>query len=262
MKRTSTVVSALCIALSITAFGCKKDDDEKGPPTREEADEVSATTASLVSSDNGEGGEVGAMGDAVALVKGEPPNGMRPSAEGSFRLERAGLRYSYKVTCFDAARAPVACGPEADGGTLTVDWDGRYDGVWVDGTAARSGEWTVTGVRGDNPVLAGRGSFDLSIDYQSLDGRRTSSYDFSFDATYTDVRFDRGLRRPVGGSIRYEVEATRTASGPRRDANGEFRATAEVTFSPEGASLDIDRNFTYDLDLKTGQATSKDPATP
>lgn len=262
MKRTSTVAGALFIVLSATAFGCNKDD-EKDAPTREEADEVSATTAGLVSSNDGQGGEVRAMDDALALIRGETPAGMAASAEGSFRLNRAGLNYSYKVRCFDAAGADVACGPGADGGTVTVDWDGAYDGLWIDGSAVRSGEWTLRGVRGESPVLSGAGSFDLSIDYQSLDGRRQSSYDFAFDATYRDVRFDRALKRPVGGTIRYDVEAKRTASGPRRDANAEFEATALVTFGPEGASLRVDREYEYDLDLKTGEAKPKaQPATP
>ncbi|HEU4406193.1 MAG TPA: hypothetical protein VFS43_13090 [Polyangiaceae bacterium] len=256
MKRTSTVVSALVIALSATALGCSKED-EKNPPTREEADEVSTTTASLVSANDGQTGEVRAMADAVALVKGETPSGMSLSAEGSFEFNRGGLRYSYNVSCFDAANAPIACGPDADGGTLTVAWDGSYDGIWIDGSAQRSGEWTLRGVQGNNPVLSGQGSFDLAIDYSSLDGRRQSSYDLAFDATYSDVRFDRALGRPVGGSIRYEVEATRTASGPNRDANAQFDATAVVTFTPDGASLSIDKDYTYDLDLKTGQATPR-----
>ncbi len=262
MKRTSTVASVLMVALSVTAYGCNKDD-EANPPTAEEAEEVSATTAGIVSSNNGEGGEVRAMGDAIALVKGQTPNGMNRSGEGSFQLDRAGLKYSYTVSCFDAAGADVACGPDADGGTLTVAWDGSYDGLWIDGSAVRTGEWTLRGVRGDNPVLSGVGAFDLSIDYSSLDGRRTSSYDFAFDATYADVRFDRALGRPVGGSIRYEVEAKRTASGPRRDANAEFEATAVVTFSEAGASLSVGSDYNYTIDLKTGQATPKaEPAKP
>jgi hypothetical protein len=254
MKRTSTVVSALVIALSATAFGCSKDDDKKGPATREEADEVSG--------DEGQSGEVRAMADAVALVKGETPNGMSLSSTGAFEFNRGGLKYSYNVSCFDAAGATVTCGPSADGGTLTVNWDGTYDGIWVDGSALRAGEWTLRGVQGNNPVLSGQGSFDLSIEYNSLDGRRRSSYDFSFDATYVDVRFDRSLGRPVGGTITYEVEATRTASGPNRDANAQFDATAVVTFSPDGASLSVDKDFNYDIDLKKGQANPRDTSAP
>lgn len=260
MQRTSKAISALMLALSVAAFGCSKDDEEKNPPTQEEADEMSNTTASLVSSQNGEGGEVGAMSDAVALIKGETPGGMRLSAEGSFQLERAGLNYSYKVTCFDVAGATVACGEGADGGTLSVEWDGRYDGLWIDGSAVRSGEWTVRGIQGNNPVLSGAGSLSLSLDYSSLDGRRQASYDLAYEATYTDVLFDRALKRPVGGSIRYEVDASRTASGPNRDANAEFEATVLVSFRPDGASLSVDNNYTYDVDLKNGQATPKGAA--
>ncbi|HEU4534027.1 MAG TPA: hypothetical protein VFS00_07915, partial [Polyangiaceae bacterium] len=197
------------------------------------------------------------MADAVALIKGEAPAGMALSATGSIEFTRAGLRYSYDVSCFDAANAPVACGPEADGGTLTVNWDGSYQGLWITGSAERAGEWTLRGVRGDNPVLSGNGSFDLSIDYRSLDGRRQSSYDLAYDATYDNVRFDRAAGRPVEGTITYEVDATRTASGPKREASGSFEATAVVTFSAEGASLDVSGDHHYDLNLKTGEAVRK-----
>jgi hypothetical protein len=259
MKRSPLTASTLMFALSVSAYGCSPDGD-KAPPSRDEADDVSATTASLVSSDGGEGGEVRAMNDAVALVRGQAPSGMARSAEGSFVLERAGLRYSYQVACSDAAGADVACGPDADGGTITVDWDGTYDGVVVDGSARRAGTWTLRGARGDQPVFAGEGSFDLSIDYRSLDGRRQSSYDFGLRAAYDEVRFDRALARPVGGQIRYEVEAKRTASGPRRDADAEFEATAVVSFSAAGASLNVGGSYDYDLDLKTGQATATNDA--
>ena len=269
MNRLTSFASVLTFVLSAAASGCdsKSDsdgdpgrNDDKTPVTRAEADEISATTASLVSSNNGDGGDVRAMNDAVSLVEGKTPNGMALTSEGSFQLERAGLRYSYKVRCVDAAGAGVACGPDADGGTLTVDWDGRYDGDVIDGSAKRAGEWTLRGVRGNNPVLSGGGSFDLSIDYRSPDGQQQASYDFGFEAKYDDVRFDRALCRPVAGQIRYEVDAKRTASGPQRDANAEFEATAVVTFTASGASLNVGGSYDYDLDLKTGQAKSKSAA--
>jgi hypothetical protein len=256
MKRLSSVATIVSIALATGVYGCKSDD-ENSPPTSEEADDVSATTANLVASNDGQGGEVRAMADAVALIKGETPDGMSLSAEGAFQFNRAGLRYSYKVSCVDARGGSVTCGPEADGGTLTVNWDGNYQGLWITGSAQRAGEWTLRDVRSNNPVLSGTGSFDLSIDYDSLDGRRQSSYDLAYDATYSDVRFDRTAGRPVDGTIRYEVDATRTTSGPKRDANAEFQATAVVTFSATGASLTVSGDHNYDINLKTGEATRK-----
>jgi hypothetical protein len=93
--------SALVVALFFfTASGCRAygggGDEDKAPPSRDQADDVSATTAGPVA-DSGGGGDVGAMRDAAALVRGRTPDGTSASAGGSFRLERAGVSCSYKA---------------------------------------------------------------------------------------------------------------------------------------------------------------------
>jgi hypothetical protein len=243
MKSSSTWFVGLFIAL---ASGCTSG------PSDEDYDDVATSVGALTASDSG--GDVGAMGDAVEASQGQAPEGTTAEGSGSFSGARGGLEYEYALTCSDASGAVLAsCDGTTDLAHLTVDWSGELHLARFDASLARSGDWTLSAIQSETPVLNGVGSFDASTSFQALWRDETRTMDLEYDANYDGVELSKALRRPVGGTATFNVHVERTRETSRRDVEAEFDIEAVVTFTDAGtANLVLDGSRSYVVNLTDG----------
>lgn len=221
-----------------------------GQATEDEYNDVAQAIGSTTSTGNG-GGEVGSFSDSATLATGQMPPGLSASGSGHFAGTHLGLDYDYQITC-----SPAPCGAATDSAEVKVSWSGSLDLSNLQASIDRSGDWTLTGVQSGTATFAGEGSFSFDIAVQSLFRTANASYHLDYDATYSAVRIDVATRRPVGGSIHYQISAQHDASGPNGSASGNFDIDAVVTFAADGtATLTLDGSHHYTINLANGIVT-------
>jgi hypothetical protein len=223
-------------------------------PTQEEYDEVAAGLGSLVSSGDG-GGDVGSMGDSVALLTGDVPFGLSVTGSGSFAGLRGGLMYEYGVTCLDASGATMAlCDSTTDAGRLTIAWSGELDTPTFSGSIARTGDWSVSGLQSDVAVFEGEGTFDVDAEWLTLFGTR-KTYQLDYDAEYSAIGIRTSDHVAVSGEARWDVHAMRTRERGSNSAEAEFQIEAVLTFEEGSATLTLDGAHRYRVDIDSGSVS-------
>jgi hypothetical protein len=248
---TFTCTAAL-LGAALGSAACSRSGDE---PSAEDYDDVALSVASTSAQDGG--GEAANLADSLALAASGTAPGMQPSGSGVFTGTRGQLTYTYDVTCRDAGGTalPSCTGGAAETADVHVEWQGSIDLPRYKATVQRSADWRLGGLSGATVTLDGTGSFALQSEFTALYRPVTRTLDLDYAATYQAVQIDRTARKPIGGSIAYEVTAHRTRSGSLRDVDATIEVDAVLSFSPAGATLTLDRQRTYQVDLQTGAVT-------
>ena len=217
-------------------------------PTDEDYDDVAVATAALITD---EGGDVDAMQDSVETATGLPPRFYSRSGDGSWVGSRGQIDYSFDFTCRDAAgEVQEDCNDQTDEASLMVAWSGEVNTARRFAVLERSGTWTLSSLTSSIAAFNGTGQFSVDSEFQALFRPVMRSFSLDYQANYNNVQLDRALRRPVGGSIQYQVSAARTESRRFREVDSSFDMDVNVTFEPDGTAtmvLDGDRRYTVTL---------------
>lgn len=250
MSKLQTSVATLGLAGALVlGTACMTDD-----PTEQDYDDV-ARSVSVAISDGQGGGDVGSMSDSIALAGNSAPEGVTAMGDGSFQGERAGLTYSYSITCQDSPSGPATLcdASTTDVARVVVAWAGSLDLPQYDASASRNGDWTLSDIQSGTAAFNGDGTFSFDSEFVSLDGNRTRTYQLDYAARYNDVLIDVATEAPVGGNAVFNVSADRTASNQFRDVEVSFDIEVDVTFNGNGtATLVLDGSRSYDLELASG----------
>ncbi len=218
-----------------------------GQATEDEYNDVAQAIGTTTSTGNG-GGEVGSFSDSATLATGQMPAGLSAAGSGHFAGTHLGLDYEYQITC-----SPAPCGAATNNAEVQVSWSGSLDLSNLQASIDRSGDWTLTNVQSGTATFSGEGSFSFDIAVQSIFRNAQASYHLDYDATYSAVLINVATRKPVGGSIHYQISAQHDASGPNGSASGNFDMDAVVTFASDGtASLTLDGSHHYTINLANG----------
>ena len=215
-------------------------DDSNQPLDDMEAKQVAMSIASTLRPIAG-GGELGAMLDASALVRGEMPADLAPDDDGTVRGQRAGFSFRYELACRDDHNVPRAC----DGRTDNADVDATWSAVLASSAyvmvSTREGGFVLNDITAERLRLDGESHFEYASRVVATDEAHTLSY----DASYRNVVIVHGERWPRGGLVRYELavdDATERAMTIR----------AEAQFHASGRATIVLPDHAFDLDLSTG----------
>ena len=224
----------------------------EAPPTAEEYDDVATSIAAAVA--DGSAGEMEAVEDSLDAAQGEVPPGLTREGQGAVVGRRGGLDYDFSVACLDAGGASQEmCDATTDQAELALRWRGEVDTARYDATVVRTADWRLTGLQSDFAELNGAGTFAHRSEFIALFRSEMRTYRFDYDAAYDAVQIRTSDGRPVGGTVRYSVQAERTASSQFREVERTFNVTAEVIFRDDlSALVEIDGQRTYQVDVTTG----------
>lgn len=238
------------IALGLTFVACSSSDE----PTREEYDDTAQAIASSTSTGSG-GGDVASMSDSVTISLGTLPLGISLQANGEFQGSRAGLDYSYRVTCKNAAGTTLtACNATTNEAAVDVTWAGSLASPSLDASVSRDGSWQVTGLQGDTATFSGDSSFSFDATLRSVFRPGvTVAYSFDANASYNAVLISTQDRQAIGGSAELSLDVKKLVSGTNNDVDKSFEIDAQLTFQADRtASLVLDGDQRYTINLQTG----------
>src|SRR5262245_24157338 len=183
------------------------------PPTREQYDDTAQAIASTTSSSGG-GGDVASMSDSVAISLGTMPQGFSLSGNGHIQGTRAGVDYSYAITCKNAAGAVGLCAPTPDQAPAAVSWSGNLNTPNVQASVTRTGSWTLTGLQSATATFSGDSTFSFDATLQSIFRPGvTATYSFDASASYRAIRISTQQRQLIDGSATFNVSAERKVTG-------------------------------------------------
>ena len=245
--------ASLTLASALALAGCPQDNDAM---TSEDYDDVAVAVGSLVA--NSSGGELGSIEDSLGLVEGSGTSAKSVDGSGAHEIYvRAGLTYEYLADCQDAAgNSLTPCDETTDSAAVSVSWSGDLDLPNYEASITRTGEWTLTGLQSETAELNGSGSFAVESHFEALYRPVTKDLVVNYNATYEAVTIDTATKRATGGNITYEISGSRNVQRGESSRDGEFDATAEVSFDDAGnAILVIDGSRTYNVDVNTGDVT-------
>lgn len=247
-----------CLLAATSIVGCSSSDT----PTTDDYDDVAQALTAVTVSEN-EGGDTGAMADAASIAHGDGKLTLNVDATGKFSGNHLGLNYNYTAKCSDAAgAAQEACDRTSDKADIAVNWSGDLKLPRLTATVMREGNWQLSGLQSEQVTFAGDSDFALDAQMQSLFRSVTRTYKVSYTANYNSVVFDRDAHAFKSGTVTYTIDAERTATGTRRDSEAKFNIDGELTFNGDGtAKLTLDRNASYNVNLKTGDLAKADAAT-
>lgn len=255
---TNIKLASLSFSLAsiLAAAGCNASGDAS-ELTQEDYDDVAAAVGSLVSGSDDMSGEATAMTDSVAAAEGALE--ADTTVGGIEVVIRAGFRFEYDASCFDAAGVALeACDGSADSAEIAVDWSGNFEGPRYTAEVSRTGSWSLVGLQGDIAELNGEGQFELSSHFDALFVPADRSLVLSYDAEYDAVRIDTAARQVVGGTIRYSVQGQRIVQRADRNREVNLDVQAQVTFQADGtAALVLDGARSYTIDLDSGEVIAQ-----
>lgn len=289
MKRTTCLVLA---SLLLTAAACSDDSNDDGTddvgdvddptdpsdpgepvdpsdpgepadPTRpvakpasvEDYDDLAQGVATLVVTGTG-GGEAASLSDAVSLSLGVRPFGIDLEADGRFGGNRFGVDYHYALACVDGAGNSLdACNELTDRADVDVAWSGNLDTLNFDAAVEREGAWTVASIQSGTARFNGTSRFDLDSRFTGIFRPVVRTYHLTYVGRYRDILIDTDTKTFLGGVADYDIQASRTVSGPGTDVEAEFAASATVTFERDRVVIVLDGQYTYYADIRTGNVT-------
>jgi hypothetical protein len=170
-----------------------------------------------------------------------------------------GLDYKYTASCSNAEGTKLdKCDKTTDSAKVAVKWSGDLALPNLTAAVKREGAWTLEGLQSDEVTFDGDGSFELDAELASLFRNITRSYQLNYEAEYADVVLDRTAHKIKSGRVTYSIDAERTAKGPRRESEAQFTMDGVLEFTGDGsATLTLDRNYKYQIDLTTAALTKK-----
>jgi hypothetical protein len=245
---------ALASTLALFAACTSSNDKSSSDITQDEYDDVAQSVGTSTTTTSG-GGEVGAMADVVVIATGTLPLGFSLDASGKIDGSHLGVDYSYQVTCKDASGATLpACTNLTDSATASLSWSGNLTLPDFSSSVSRTGMWTVSGLQSSTASFGGNGTFMYDAMITNPARNTAVSYALSYDATYDAVLVDTATKLAIGGSIHYEIDATKDKGGSDTQT---FSLSADVTFNADStATIVLDGTHTYSLNLSTGVVVS------
>jgi hypothetical protein len=253
MRRYTCVSLFVGLCLSVVT-GCSPEKKY----TDEDYDDVATAVGALVGTDST--GETSSMEDAEEISTGHADSDLAQMGEDSWQGNRAGLTYSYDVTCQDAQGLRLAsCDDTTDSANLVLAWNGSLDLPRYDASVDRTGDWTLSGLQSDTAVFNGTGSFDVETEFTAWFRPVTRSFELDYDASYDNVTFDRIGRQFTSGTIHYDVNALRTVTHEGERSETAIDVAVDIEFIGNGqARINVDGVRDYDLDLSSGQVAGED----
>jgi len=226
------------------------------PASRQEYDDT-AQAVSSTTVPGGNGGDVGAMADALALASGAKVPGLALQSDGRFHGQRLGVDSTFMVSCKDSAGTVLAqCDATTNEATVTLSWSGNFHTSLLDATVMRDGMWTITGLQTATATFSGDSSFSSDSTLKSVFRPGTTvTYMFDTMATYTAIQIDTKKREIIGGSASFDVSGhhTATGSGTGDPVDAGFAIHAEITFHADHtADLVLDGAQHYTINLMSG----------
>jgi hypothetical protein len=186
------------------------------------------------------GGDLGALLDASALVRGELPAG-HEERDGTVFGQRGGFTYRYETACRDDRNRAVACGARTENADVDATWSSVLANDAFVSVASREGAWIFNDITAERMRVDGDGHFEYASRVTSTDEGHTVSY----DASYRGIVLVRGERWPRGGLVRYELVTDAT------DAHV-VTIRAETRFHASGHATIVLPDHAFELDLSTG----------
>src|SRR5262249_47326690 len=154
------------------------------------------------------------MSDSVALAVGAMPPGFSLSGNGHIQGTRAGVDYSYAITCKNLAGAVGLFGPPTDQATVDVSWAGNLDTPNVQASVNPTGSWTVTGLQTDTATFSGDSTFSFDATLHSIFRPGvTATYNFDASASYNAIHISTQQRQIIDGSATFDVSAHSKVTG-------------------------------------------------
>ena len=224
-------------AILVVCAACASESSEPLPD--HDAKNVAMSIASILRPIAG-GGELGAMLDASALVRGELPAG-HENRDGTVFGQRGGFTYRYETACRDDHNVAIACGARTDNADVDATWSSVLANDAYVSVASREGAWIFNDITAERMRLDGDGHFEYASRVTATDEGHAVSY----DASYRGVVLVRGERWPRGGLVRYELVTDAT------DAHA-VTIRAETQFHASGRATIVLPDHAFDLDLSTG----------
>ena len=256
MKAYTIATTAIALSGALALAGCLQQDDAL---TDEDYDDVAVAVGSLVA--NPSGGELGSFQDSLDMTQSSKDANAVEGASGHEVIIRAGLTYEYFVDCLDAAGTvqSVCDAATTDSAALAVSWSGSLELPTYQGSIARTGEWTLSGLQSGTAELNGQGNFDLESHFQAIYRPVTKDLVLSYQANYNAVQIDMASRTVQSGDITYQISGSRSVTRGDVNRSGEFSLVADVSFDGAGnATLVLDGTRSYTINLSTGAVASTD----
>ena len=244
-----------CLIAATSFAGCAGSDT----PTDADYDDVAqALTATLVT-DN-DGGEVGAMIDASSIAQGDGKLTLQLDASGRYTGTHLGLDYAYTASCSDAEGAEQdACDKSSDSAEVAVSFSGELELPRLTATVVREGSWQLQGLQSDEVTFEGAGELTVDAQLQSLFRNASRSYRLNYLASYDAIVLDRSTRKIMGGTISYDIDSDRMASGLRGKSEAQFNIDGVLEFNGDGtATLTLDGDHSYNVHLASGGLTKSE----
>ncbi len=249
------LMKTLALASTMALFAaCTSSNDSSSNITQDEYDDVAQSVGRSTTTTSG-GGEVGAMADVVVIATGTLPLGFSLDANGKIDGSHLGVDYSYQVTCKDASGMTLAtCTSLTDSASVSLSWSGNLTLPEFSSSVSRDGTWMVSGLQSSTASFGGGGTFMYNAMITNPARNTAVAYALTYDATYDAVLVNTTSKLAVGGSIHYDIDATRDAGGSDTQT---FSLSADVTFNADStATIVLDGTHTYSLNLTTGVVVS------
>lgn len=184
------------------------------------------------------GGELGAMLDVAALVRGAMPAGFREDG-GTVRGQHAGFAFDYRLACRDDHNRAIACGQRSDNADVDVTWSGVLASDALVMVTSREGAWILNDITPERLRLDGDSHFEYAM------ASEREHHALSYDASYRNVVLVRDERWPRGGLVRYAIEISRAR-------HEHVTIDVEARFHASGRATIVLPDHEYELDLTTG----------
>jgi hypothetical protein len=221
-------MTKLALLASLVVSGCASNDQIA--PSQAEYDDLALSIGSTVAMPNG-GGELGALGDVVAIAHGGLPTGFAKGTDGVITGTHTGLDYSYQVAC-DGAQCAAQ-----------VAWNGSLDLPTTGMTFDRSGPWTFT--LGDGATANGTATLTYESTIVNTDRGYTNTYALTYDGTYENVS-------ATSGDIHYAISVERHQSATNDEEVTHYDVDADLAVNGDGtATMTLDGGHAYALTLAT-----------
>jgi len=209
--------------------GCASNDQIA--PSQGEYDDLALSIGSTVAMPNG-GGELGALGDVVAIAHGALPAGFVKGDDGVISGTHTGIDYSYRVTC-DGAQ----CDAE-------VAWNGSLQLPTTGMSFDRSGPWQLT-LGSDGATANGSAKLTYESTITNIDRGYTNTYALTYDGTYDGVS-------PTTGALHYAIGVERHQTATNTKEVTHYDVDADLAMNGDGtATMTLDGAHVYEVTLAT-----------
>jgi hypothetical protein len=225
--------------VTLLLAACASDGSDQ-PLADDEAKQVAMSIASTLRPVAG-GGELGALLDAVALVRGDMPADLVREDDRTVRGQRAGFSFRYEVACRDDHNVDETCDRFSDNADVDASWSAVLANQAYVMVSTREGVWMVNDIASGRIRIDGDGHFEYASRVVATD----EAHAFSYDASYRNIVLFPNERWPRGGLVRYELVVD--DAGRRTDL-----IRAEAQFAASGHVTIVLPDHAFDLDLSTG----------